>query len=48
MLFYWIRSLPTGGSYFEPGLSVPFIFMAIIFFYHYIENKTDSEFEIPD
>lgn len=39
MVFYWIKSLPTGGSYSEPGLGAPFIFITMLFFFYYIEKN---------
>ncbi len=46
MLFYWIRSIPTGGTYFPPGPGVTFTLIALIYFYYYIENQPEKNYEL--
>ncbi len=46
MVFYWFKNLPTGGSYTEPGLGAPFVFITMIFFFYFIEKYPQLEYSI--
>lgn len=46
LLFFYIRSIPTGGSYFYPGAGVTAVIVTLIYFYYYRENKTDKNYPL--
>ena len=46
LLFFYIRSIPTGGSYFYPGAGVTTVIVSLIYFYYYRENKTEKNYSL--
>ncbi len=46
ILFYWVRSIPTGGTYFPPGQGITFTFIALIYFYYHIEKNPINKYEL--
>ena len=38
ILFYAVRGIPTGGNFFDPGTAVIPFFIAIFYFFYYIET----------
>ncbi len=46
LLFYYIRSIPSGGSYFYPGAGITAVIVTIIYFFYYRENKAKIDYPI--
>lgn len=46
LLFLFLRGIPTGGSCFPPGQGITMLFIALIYFYYYIEIKKDKNYAL--
>ena len=46
IIYYWFKSLPTGGSYTEPGLGAPFVFITMLFFFYFIEKNPQLKYSV--
>ena len=38
LIFYYLRSIPTGGSYFYPGAGITAVIITLLYFYRYREK----------
>jgi hypothetical protein len=37
LMFFFVRGIPTGGSWFDPGIAIASTFVAIHYFFYYAE-----------
>ena len=44
LLFFWVRSIPTGGSYFYPGAGITAVIITLLYFYRYREKKSEMNY----
>ncbi len=44
LLFFYLRGVTAGGSFFTPGPGITILFISIIYFYYYIETKKDKQY----
>lgn len=44
LLFFYLRGITAGGSFFVPGPGITILFISIIYFYYYIEIKKERNY----
>ncbi len=45
IIFFIVRGIPTGGSFFDPGIAIASSFVAIHYFYYYIQKHPDRNYK---
>ena len=46
ILFYAVRGIPTGGNFFDPGTSIVPFFIAIFYFFFYMETRPWKQYSL--
>lgn len=44
LLFFYLRGVTAGGSFFTPGPGITILFISIIYFYYYMEIKKEKNY----
>jgi len=47
LVFFLVRGIPTGGSWFDPGIATGASFVAIHYFFYYVELHPERGYRIP-
>ncbi|MEO5673221.1 MAG: hypothetical protein ABIQ74_01105 [Chitinophagales bacterium] len=47
LIFFFVRGIPTGGSWFDPGIAIASVFVAIHYFFYYTELHPDRRYIKP-
>ena len=47
LIFFIVRSIPTGGSWFDPGIAIACVFVGIHYFFYYAELHPDRGYVRP-
>ena len=44
IIFFIVRGIPTGGSFFDPGIAIAAVFVAIHYFFYYIQIHPERQY----
>jgi len=47
LIFFLVRGIPTGGSWFDPGIAIASVFVAIHYFFYYVELHPEKGYRNP-
>lgn len=47
ILFFFIRGIPTGGSWFDPGIAIGAVFVGIHYFFYYVDRHPERGYVKP-
>ena len=47
LIFFVVRGIPTGGSWFDPGIAIASTFVAIHYFFYYSELFPERNYTRP-
>jgi hypothetical protein len=46
LIFYIARGIPTGGNFFDPGTAIVPFFIAIFYFFYYVESQPHKKYSL--
>ncbi len=46
LIFFFVRGIPTGGSWFDPGIAIASVFVAIHYFFYYTELHPERNYKL--
>jgi hypothetical protein len=46
IIFFIARGIPTGGNFFDPGISIAYFFIGLLFFYYYVERHPHRQYSL--